>query len=56
MLHVEISHLILSYALGVPVGLVKTQIEQGLPSLSGILERQQLFIESIIDLQYDFMF
>ena len=50
VMHVETQHLILSYALGKPIGLIKTQHEnEDIQSLSGILENRVLQIESIID-------
>lgn len=56
-MHVETQHLILSYALGKPIGLIKTQYEnEDIQSLSGILENRVLQIESIIDQQYEYIF
>ena len=52
ILQLELQHLVLSYALGHPVGLVKSQVHSGgkIRSFSLILERNLLDIQSIIDL------
>ena len=52
LIKVELEHLVLSYALGTPVGIVKTQRLVHMNTLSGI----KMSFESLIDLQYNYMF
>jgi hypothetical protein len=52
LIKVELEHLVLSYALGTPVGIVKTQRLVHMNTLSGI----KMNFESLIDLQYNYMF
>lgn len=58
MIKLELNHLLLSKALGRPVGLIKTQMafQDQFQSLTFLLESETLQIESLIDEQYRFMF
>lgn len=59
LVKIELAHLVLSYALGRPVGIIKTQ--KGLKSdqvtsITMLLERKEIEIESIMEKQYQYMF